>query len=78
MIYDTTKVKDTFNITLDWILSRVSEYDIYAAYIGNFKVGMIYNSPLRKDKNSLRLDAFIVEKQNSCCLKIMEQVNVEM
>lgn len=50
MIYDTTKVKDTFNITLDWILSRVSEYDIYAAYIGNFKVGMIYNSPLRKDK----------------------------
>ena len=27
MIYDTTKVKDTFNITLDWILSRVSEYD---------------------------------------------------
>lgn len=50
MIYDTTKVKDTFNITLDWILSRVSEYDIYAAYMGNFKVGMIYNSPLRKDK----------------------------
>lgn len=50
MIYDTTKVKDTFNITLDWILSRVTEYDIYAAYIGNFKVGMIYNSPLRKDK----------------------------
>lgn len=31
MIYDTTKVKDTFNITLDWILSRVSEYDIYTA-----------------------------------------------
>lgn len=50
MVYDTTKVKDTFNITLDWILSRVTEYDIYAAYIGNFKVGMIYNSPLRKDK----------------------------
>lgn len=51
MVYDTSKVKNTFStITLDWILSRVSEYDIYAAYIGNFKVGMIYNSPLRKDK----------------------------
>lgn len=50
MIYDTTKIKDTFNVTLEWILSKVTEYDIYAAYIGNFKVGMIYNSPLRKDK----------------------------
>ncbi|MGM9532357.1 toprim domain-containing protein, partial [Intestinibacter sp.] len=38
-------------ITLEYILSRVSEYDIYRAYIGNFKVGMIYNSPFRKDKN---------------------------
>ena len=50
MIYDTTKIKDNVSITLDWILSKVTEYDIYAAYIGNFKVGMIYNSPLRKDK----------------------------
>lgn len=39
------------NITLDWILSKVTEYDIYAKYIGEFKVGMIYNSPFRKDKN---------------------------
>lgn len=39
------------NITLDWILSKVTEYDIYAQYIGEFKVGMIYNSPFRKDKN---------------------------
>lgn len=51
MIYDTTKIKDNISITLDWILSKVTEYDIYAAYIGNFKVGMIYNSPFRKDKN---------------------------
>lgn len=50
MVYDTTKIKDDVSITLDWILSKVTEYDIYAAYIGNFKVGMIYNSPLRKDK----------------------------
>ena len=51
MVYDTTKIKDNVSITLDWILSKVTEYDIYAAYIGNFKVGMIYNSPFRKDKN---------------------------
>ena len=52
MIYDTTNIKDNVEpITLDYILSKVSEYDIYQAYIGNFKVGMIYNSPFRKDKN---------------------------
>lgn len=38
-------------ITLDWILSKVTEYEIYTKYIGEFKVGMIYNSPFRKDKN---------------------------
>lgn len=50
MVYDTTNIIEEVDITLDYILSRVSEYDIYRAYIGNFKVGMIYNSPLRKDK----------------------------
>lgn len=51
MIYDTTKINEEFEVTLDNILSKVTEYDIYSAYIGNFKVGMIYNSPFRKDKN---------------------------
>lgn len=51
MIYDTTKINEEFDVTLDNILSKVTEYDIYSAYIGNFKVGMIYNSPFRKDKN---------------------------
>ena len=51
MLYDTTKVHDEQVITLDWILSRVTEYDIFSAYLGKFKVGMIYNSPFRKDKN---------------------------
>lgn len=51
MIYDTTQTKNNVEITLDWILSKVTEYDIYSAYLGNFKVGMIYNSPFRKDKN---------------------------
>ena len=29
----------------------IDEYDIYAYYMGQFKVGRLYNSPLRKDKN---------------------------
>lgn len=50
-MYSRKRVKLPDNITLDWILSKVTEYDIYAKYIGQFKVGMIYNSPFRKDKN---------------------------
>lgn len=49
-MYDKEKAKLS-DITLDWILSRVTEYDIYAHYLGQFKVGVIYNSPFRKDKN---------------------------
>ena len=33
------------------ILSKTTEYAIFAKYIGNFKIGHIYNSPLRDDKN---------------------------
>lgn len=51
MTYDTNKVTNESIITLDYILSKVTEYDIYAAYIGSFKIGMIYNSPFRRDKN---------------------------
>lgn len=51
MIYDTTNIIEEVNVTLEYILSKVTEYDIYAAYLGKFKVGMIYNSPFRKDKN---------------------------
>ena len=50
-MYSRKRAKLQDNITLDWILSKVTEYDIYAKYIGQFKVGMIYNSPFRKDKN---------------------------
>lgn len=50
-MYSRKRAKLSDNITLDWILSKVTEYDIYAKYIGQFKVGMIYNSPFRKDKN---------------------------
>lgn len=50
-MYDKRRVKIPTDITLDYILSKVSEYDIYAHYVGQFKVGAIYNSPFRKDKN---------------------------
>lgn len=51
-MYDSNRItKQDSPITLDYILSKVTEYDIYARYLGQFKVGFIYNSPLRKDKN---------------------------
>lgn len=51
-MYDKRRVKKpTDELTLDWILSRVTEYEIYTHYLGQFKVGAIYNSPFRKDKN---------------------------
>ena len=50
-MYDKRRVKKPQNLTLDWILSKVTEYEIYSHYIGQFKVGAIYNSPFRKDRN---------------------------
>ena len=50
-MYSKKTAKKPITITLDYILSKVTEYDIYSKYIGQFKVGMIYNSPFRKDNN---------------------------
>lgn len=51
-MYDSSRIKQQNDIiTLDDILSKVTEYDIYSKYIGHFKIGLIYNSPFRKDKN---------------------------
>lgn len=47
----TTQDAKAQNITIEDILNKVSEYDIYAQYLGTFKVGLIYNSPFREDKN---------------------------
>lgn len=47
----TTQDAKAQNITLEDILNKVSEYDIYEQYLGKFKVGLIYNSPFREDKN---------------------------
>ena len=36
-------------LTYEKLIKRISEYDIYAYYIGNFSVGRSLNSPFRKD-----------------------------
>ena len=43
--------KDAELPKLSKLLEEVNEYDIYAHYMGSFKVGHLYNSPMRKDKN---------------------------
>lgn len=50
-MYRRKRAKLPSNLSLEWILSKVDEYDIYASYLGKFKVGAIYNSPFRKDNN---------------------------
>ena len=39
--------KDAITMSLKDILGKLSDYDIYAYYIGKFQVGKLYNSPLR-------------------------------
>ena len=48
-MYEAKKAKKKA-LTIDYILSKTTEYAIYESYIGTFKVGAIYKSPLRKDK----------------------------
>ena len=51
-MYDKRRVKKpTTPLTIEYILSKVTEYEIYSHYLGQFKVGAIYNSPFRKDRN---------------------------
>ncbi len=39
--------KEAITLSLSDILQKVSDYDIYAYYMGKFQVGKLYNSPLR-------------------------------
>ena len=38
-------------LTTDNILKKISEYDIYSLYLGNFTIGTKFSSPFRKDNN---------------------------
>lgn len=39
------------SITLELLMSKISEYDIYRYEIGEFVIGRVMNSPLRRDSN---------------------------
>lgn len=41
--------KNAITISIRDILSKITDYDIYSYYIGQFKVGKLMNSPLRSD-----------------------------
>ena len=45
----STKTAITMTMSLKDLLDRVSDYDIYAYYLGAFKPGKLMNSPLRPD-----------------------------
>src|SRR6188768_1697480 len=47
------------NITMNSILEKVSEYDIYKHYVGDFDLGKNFKSPFRNDSSpSFCIDAF--------------------
>lgn len=51
MKINTKVATECKNLTLDYILTKVDEIDIYQKYIRGITLGKIYNSPFRKDKN---------------------------
>lgn len=53
-MYNTNTIlnrSEETKITMNSILEKVTDYDIFSKYIGDFKIGYIYNSPLREDNN---------------------------
>jgi len=50
-MYDFGKVSPSVNLTTDWILSRISDAQIFFQYHGRFKLGVGCKSSLRKDEN---------------------------
>jgi len=72
-MYNTKAVlnrSDYFTITYEDILERISEEDIYRHYVGDFKIGKVYNSPLRDDKNP-SFGIFVDKKSGSLLYKDM-------
>jgi len=51
MIYSSSRIKPR-SLALEDILGRLTEYDIYAYYLGaNFQIGIPFSSPFRRDVN---------------------------
>lgn len=55
-------------ITKSDILNKISMYDLFRKYIGEFKIGKTYNSPLRDDK-SPSFGLFVSSKDNQLLYK---------
>ncbi len=71
MLYDTTKVFDSKKILKKSdIQERLSDIDIFRMYVGDFKIGSTFNSPLREDKNP-SFGIFISKKDNAILYKDM-------
>lgn len=51
MKINTSVATECEDLTLDNILTKVTELDIYQRYVRNIQLGKIYNSPFRKDSN---------------------------
>lgn len=49
-MYNITNIKEEL-ISYDNLLKHVTEYDIYAYYLGNIEIGRVTSSPFRRDDN---------------------------
>lgn len=49
-MYSTKEILNR-NISIQDFFNKISEYQVYKNYIGDFRIGYIYNSPFRKDDN---------------------------
>jgi len=50
MLFSTNNINDLY-LTEEGILSKIDDYNLFKRYIGNFSIGRVMSSPLRKDKN---------------------------
>lgn len=65
-MYSTKTAKTN---TLKDILLMLDDYDIFSYYLGNFKVGKLYNSPLRSDDKNPSFAIFRSNKNNCLLFK---------
>ncbi len=50
-MYDFNKIKPAVNVSKEWLLSKVNDVEIFTYYHGAFKIGKVYSSVFRRDKN---------------------------
>lgn len=69
-MYDTNIIlnKPKMFVTKEDILNKITTYDIFRKYLGDFKIGKVYNSPLREDK-SPSFGVFVSSRDNELLYK---------